>query len=490
VALSPDGRRVATAGKAGTVRLWDAASGREIRTLRGHGGSVYCLAFSPDGSRLAIGGAGGTVRLWDAAGGRPVLTLRGHTKAVHRVTFSPDGKQLASDDGDDTVKVWDAASAQELLSFRCLAGGGRVAVVDDAGVVRAADDDRFLSEVESRVAFSPDGRRLASAGLDKMVSVWDVAAGRQVLALKGHTGPVAGVAWSLDGKRLASAGGDGTVRVWDAASGREVLTLKSPTPPGDSVRSVAFSPDGKRLACLDQYGMVQVWEGLVSAEDRRRRDIVRLVRERFDALLLRSEVLASLRREPALDAWGRAFALEVAQNQQQEEDPGRLDEAAWRAVSVPGRGRDAYALALRQLRAAAKAGAEGAPDPLAWMRSTKLAVTYYRLGEYAKALDTLQKYNLTTLRGDPIPSSGRFRPPGGASQKPTSTTLRGDPIPTGLAFRAMTQYQLGQKAEAQKTLRRLREVMRQPDLANNAECRAFLREAEELLRAKAKNAPK
>ena len=115
------------------------------------------------------------------------------------------------------------------------------------------------------VAFSPDGTRLASAGYDSTVRVWDAATGQEALTLKGHTGEVKSVAFSPDGTRLASASDDGTVKVWDAATGQETLTLKGHT---GWVTSVAFSPDGTppRLRGQRRHG-----EGLGRPAPRRSR---------------------------------------------------------------------------------------------------------------------------------------------------------------------------------------------------------------------------
>jgi WD40 repeat protein len=248
VVFSPDGTRLAS-GSRDDIRIWDATPSQEARTFSGHTGSVRSVNFSPDGKRLA--GASwdpttkqGGVKVWEARTGQELLTLQGHAGQVFRVVFSPDGKRLASGSGtwDDTknayvageVKIWDAQIGRELLTFK----GHTAAVVS--------------------VAFSPDGTRLASSsshpnsigsnsdrGGPGEVKVWDAQTGRELLTLKGHSRFVNSVAFSPDGMRLATLSRDNTVKVWNAQTGQEILTLK--------VRafiagSVAFSPDGKRLA--------------------------------------------------------------------------------------------------------------------------------------------------------------------------------------------------------------------------------------------------
>jgi hypothetical protein len=387
VAFSPDGRRLASAGLDGTVRLWDAASGQELFTLQGHKGWVTGAAFSPDGRRLASAGGDGTVRLWDVAAGREVLTLQGHRAPV------------------------------------------------------------------KGVAFSPDGRRLASAGADGTVRLWDAAGGQELLTLKGHTSFVVSVAWSPDGRRLASGAGDGTVRLWDAAAGREVLALK-PHPAGYAY--VAFSSDGRRLAS-GCGGTPRIWETSVSGEDLRRREIVSMVQGRFDRLGLRSEVLASLQKGSALDTPDREFALQVARTTR--EHPAQCNHAAWEVVKHPGHDREEYALALRQAQAAVQA------EPGNGSYARTAGVAHYRLGEYAKALEVLER-----------------------SEKLNATKEGSEP--TDLAFLAMSRHRLGQTEQAQATLRRLREAMTQPLWDNDAYRQGLLREAEELLQGKGKSPSK
>jgi WD40 repeat protein/serine/threonine protein kinase len=243
VALSPDGRRLAGGSEDGTVKVWDARTGRETLTLRGHEHEVLSVVFSPDGQRLASAtgnpfwGAAqtGEVKVWDAATGQESLTLR-HADGGPSVAFSPDGRRLASG-GRDDVKVWDAQTGQEILTLH---GAGW------------------------RVTFSPDGKRLAGGDVDGRVKVWDAATGRETLTLVAPSW-LTGLVFSPDGKRLAGCKGDpffnprrqGTVTVWDAATGRETLTLEVP---GGSVWGVAFRPDGKRLAGGIVDGTVKVWD--------------------------------------------------------------------------------------------------------------------------------------------------------------------------------------------------------------------------------------
>ena len=239
VALSPDGKRLASAIDDQTVKVWDATSGQEVLTLKGHTSGVRSVAFSPDGKRLASASEDQMVKVWDASSGQEMLTLKGHEEDVYCVAFSPDGKRLASAGVDQTVRVWDGTTGQELLTLK-----GHTNWV-------------------TSVAFSPDGKRLASAGWQQTVKVWDTTTGQETLTLKGHSGPVGTVAFSPDGQRLASASYDQTVKVWDATSGQETLTLKGHI---GRVRTVAFSPDGKRLASASEDQTVKVWDTMNDQE--------------------------------------------------------------------------------------------------------------------------------------------------------------------------------------------------------------------------------
>ena len=165
MAFSPDGKRIVSGSDDNTVKVWDARTGQEVLTLKGHTDGVISVAFSPDGKRIAQRqlrqdgeGVGRRTRA------RRLLTLKGHTDYVTSVAFSPDGKRIVSGSRDKTVKVWDAAD-----------GPGD------------SSPSRDTPASVSSVAFSPDGKRLVSGSWDKTVKVWDAATGQELLTLKGHT---------------------------------------------------------------------------------------------------------------------------------------------------------------------------------------------------------------------------------------------------------------------------------------------------------------
>jgi len=231
--VSPDGRTVVSASSDGELKVWDAANGRELRSLRGHRASVETCAFSPDGRQVVSGGRTGEVKLWDAATGAEAVHLAGHRDAVATCAFSPDGLWLASASYDDTLRIWRARDGQPLHTLR----GHKASAV--------------------ACAFSPDGARLVSGASDGSLKVWDVATGRETLALAGHNRGVWKCAFSPDGRWIVSSSEDNTVRRWDARTGK---LLGSFVGHRDAVWTCALSPDGRRLATGSKDKTVRLWE--------------------------------------------------------------------------------------------------------------------------------------------------------------------------------------------------------------------------------------
>ena len=308
VAPSSDGKRVATAGRDGVVRVWDLARGRAVSTIKAHDGWALGASLSPDGRQLASTGEDGVVAVWDldtkrrrvvlrvpvpkapngvefspdgrrlilplldgtvrvvpVEGDGPVRVLRGHDGPVWAAHFSPDGTQAVSA-GDDGSRVWDLASGSSTVLSRAgplySAGfspdGTRVATGGADGVVRIWDaggdgpprsirvDDKALEWVQ----FSGDGRRLVTAGDNGVVSVFDARGGPPLEELKGHKGVVMRAAFVPGTNTVVSAGEDRTLRRWASAPAE---VLQAP------VTVASYSPDGRRVISGSTSGPLRLW---------------------------------------------------------------------------------------------------------------------------------------------------------------------------------------------------------------------------------------
>jgi eukaryotic-like serine/threonine-protein kinase len=271
VDFAPDGRTLATCGEDGLVTLWDVATGKSLRVLHGHTGGVDGLALSPNGRRLATGSYDSTIRLWDPETGRETGLLRGHHNAVNALQFDRAGVRLLSSGTDGVAKVWDVSLASDppVLEDRngwaysaAFRPGGWAAATSGWHVIHFWDPatGRRLGSIHTphpagvvAIAYSPDGRSLASTGEsarsvpDGGAKIWDAETLALRHDLKGHAGAVYGVAYSPDGTTLATAGMDGTVRFWDSATGTVRRVFRAHA---KGVVSLAFSPDGARLATV------------------------------------------------------------------------------------------------------------------------------------------------------------------------------------------------------------------------------------------------
>jgi WD40 repeat protein/uncharacterized caspase-like protein len=241
VAYSPDGRLLASGSADQTVKLWDAITNVQLRTiLTGQSEGVISIAFSPDSKSIASGGYGGTCKLWDVATGAELRALPGLQGAVTSLAFSPDGTTLAVAQAKP-LKLFDVASGKQLREF-----------------VQTSPDEIVMTDA---VAYSPDGKTLASASGTK-IHIWDAATGSKLRTLEGHDSSVTAVMFSHDGKTLASGSDDNTLKLWDAATWREQRTLKEES----WIRAVAFSPDDRRVAGGTYENRIKVWNVATGTE--------------------------------------------------------------------------------------------------------------------------------------------------------------------------------------------------------------------------------
>ncbi|MBI1916835.1 MAG: WD40 repeat domain-containing protein [Planctomycetes bacterium] len=222
VAISADGRTVAAGGVDHVIHLREAATGKSLRVLRGHTDEISCVRFCLDGKSLVSKGHDGMIRVWDVASGKEVRNWK--VIGGWAVAVSPDGKTVAGFATNDpvfTLYQWDLATGQKLREFPC------------EGV-----QDGVMS-----LAFSPDGKRLGSGG-DRALRLWDVTTGKQLLLFgqgHGQTG-IDAVAFSPDGKILAVGSHDTTIGLWDAATAKELRRLPTQTPRVDGLAFSAELP--------------------------------------------------------------------------------------------------------------------------------------------------------------------------------------------------------------------------------------------------------
>src|SRR5579884_82980 len=244
------GKRVGdvwTPGADTDVHLWDLTANREVKTLRGHEKTPFTLAFSPDGLRLASAGRDHVVAVWDLDTNKSHF-LAGHKRAVNGLSFSPDGRLLLSASGDTTVRLWDADQAREAAVLEghkdivwAVAFGPKGLAVSGGG--GAYDDIR--------------GRGFVPGARDYDIRVWDVNKKAEVGKLSGHGHQVNALAVSPDGRRVLSGGKDLTVRLWQLSGFRQVAKFEGHTA---DVTAVVFLPDGRHALSAAADGSFRLHE--------------------------------------------------------------------------------------------------------------------------------------------------------------------------------------------------------------------------------------
>ena len=300
-----------------------AYSVKERNRLEGDEAAFVSVSLSPDGRLLASGSADGSIKLWDVATGRPIKTLTRHIDAVHVVSFSPDGQLLAFASSDShTVKLWDITTSTEIFSSNQYDsdGSGHKGISfsrDGRFFAYASNKTIRLLNVERReeikelvghkdrvngISFSPDGKMLASGSFDGTVKLWNLATSQVIDTLDGGNWVFA-VSFSPDGKMLAAGANGGGIKLWNLANRKsKPYDLHAP----DRVTNLSFSPNGQLLIASGFYKDIKLWNVARREEIKPltgHRSNVNSVSVSSDGQLLDGQLLASASSDTTIKLW-------------------------------------------------------------------------------------------------------------------------------------------------------------------------------------------
>jgi WD40 repeat protein len=284
-ALSPDGSWLAAKTRFGVIRLWDAASGKELRTFPNQqntiGAPAYGMTFSPDGKSFAASDDSHQVYVWDVETGRLIHRFKSYDRNLSTFAFLPDGRRLVSVGWDKWVRLWDIATGREVQRLGSLDGNVRGLVVHPDGrmIITTSDDNtvrvwdlqtgreqrRFSARSFNSlpIALSPDGSILAIGSDDNRIRLWELATGRELTPFRSVPTGFSSVHVTFDPRRLLSQGSQGELHRWDSQTGEHIGRFQND---GRQVGTACLSADGKLLATCsvhrdkDPDTRVQVWD--------------------------------------------------------------------------------------------------------------------------------------------------------------------------------------------------------------------------------------
>lgn len=291
VSYSPDGKNLVSAGKDGNIIIWNTLDLSVVHTIplvsdpsQYNGYGAFAAVYSPDGKSLAAVGADGKLTVFNTSTWDIRYQIDAHEGQVRAVSYSRNGKYIATGGTDSVAMVWDANTGKRVVTLGGAGKGGNqngietlIFSLDDAILFVGGDNDQVVyawnvatGEIvyqmgESGETFtiingldiSPDGKKLAVSGSDRMIRLWNLDTHAIIMEIPGHVDWVYGLAFTKDGNNLISASADRTIRIWDVVYGRGEMQLTGPT---DQVFDVAISPDGRYMASASGDGYVRLWD--------------------------------------------------------------------------------------------------------------------------------------------------------------------------------------------------------------------------------------
>lgn len=273
LAISPDGKTIASGSEDGTIKLWKLESQELIYTLAGHSRMVNSVAISGDGQTLASGSKDNTIKLWNPKTGELIRTLEGHSASVTSVAIDPSATILASGSADKTIKIWNLKTGELIRSLSGHTGFVEsVAIALDGSLLASGSRDTTIkiwnlktgelmrtlpknSWVVSSVAFSSDGKTLASSTCGPRIKLWDLHSGQLLHSLNSPSSTLCSVAIGHNGQIIGGSS-DGTIKLWDLKTG----TLLSNIPGHNrDVVALALGPNGRAIASASLDNTIKIW---------------------------------------------------------------------------------------------------------------------------------------------------------------------------------------------------------------------------------------
>jgi WD40 repeat protein/tRNA A-37 threonylcarbamoyl transferase component Bud32 len=275
VAITPDGKTLASGGEDGTIRLWNLQTGELKNTFKGHTSAVYVLVFSPDGQALASGSADESIKLWNLQTGGLIHTLSGRAKGISAITMTPDSQTLVSGDRVGTIEFWNLTNGERINSFTAheILVTSLARTPDGQTVVSSSQDNtiklwdvktgqliRTLTDADSHhffsVAISPNGEQIASGSWDGGIRLWNLKTGKLSQTLKTGSAPIDTVIFKPNGQTLVSGSADGSIRMWDLKTNKLRRTLSGHS---EAVNSMVMTPDGQMLVSSGKDKAIKIW---------------------------------------------------------------------------------------------------------------------------------------------------------------------------------------------------------------------------------------